>query len=257
MPTLETPNSGGDTTHPQTALNENDANPGEARNTQIHDLERDSEPEPDQDTPEGTASARSSMTSYLEQMFAKKFDAIQSMVERLPGVAPPIRKSGPDSYADTPFADEIVLIEMPRKFSFHSIKMYDGTGDPDDHIAQYKQRMLAVSLPRESREATMCKGFGSTLIGPALQWYISLPTRSISSFTTLSDQFIEHFASSRNVEKTLDCLYEIHQRRTETLRSYIARYRPSREATPRGGPLQRADEIPVQDDGRCPVPSLG
>ncbi|KAF3596587.1 hypothetical protein DY000_02023423 [Brassica cretica] len=66
---------------------------------------------------------------------------------------------------------------MPRKFSFPSIKMYDGTGDPDDHIAQYKQRMLAVALPKESREATMCKGFGSTLIGPALQWYFNLPTR--------------------------------------------------------------------------------
>ncbi|KAG2307253.1 hypothetical protein Bca52824_027001 [Brassica carinata] len=79
MPTLETPNSGGDTTHPQTALNENDASRGEVRNTQIHDLESNSEPEPDQDTPEGTAAARSSMTSYLEQIFAKKFDAIQSM----------------------------------------------------------------------------------------------------------------------------------------------------------------------------------
>ncbi|KAF3506491.1 hypothetical protein F2Q69_00006878 [Brassica cretica] len=33
--------------------------------------------------------------------------------------------------------------------------------DPDDHISQYKQRMLAVALPKESREATMCKGFGS------------------------------------------------------------------------------------------------
>ncbi|KAF3544847.1 hypothetical protein DY000_02007616 [Brassica cretica] len=50
---------------------------------------------------------------------------------------------------------------MPRKFSFPSIKMYDGTSDPDDHISQYKQRMLAVALPKESREATMCKGFGS------------------------------------------------------------------------------------------------
>ena len=91
------------------------------------------------------------------------------MVERLPGVAPPIRRSSPDSYADTAFAEEIASVKMPRKFSFPSIKMYDGTGDPDDHIAQYKQRMLAVALPKESREATMCKVFGSTLIGPALQ----------------------------------------------------------------------------------------
>ena len=89
---------------------------------------------------------QSSLTTYLEQMFSKKLDAMQSMVERLPGVAPPIRKSNPGSYADTPFTDNIALIEMPRKFSFPNIKMYDGTGDPDDHIDQYKQRMLVVAL---------------------------------------------------------------------------------------------------------------
>ncbi|KAF2559141.1 hypothetical protein F2Q68_00016751 [Brassica cretica] len=84
--------------------------------------------------------------------------------------------------------DEITLIEMPRKFSFPSIKAYDGTTNPDDHVAQYRQRMLAVALPKESREATMCKGFGSTLTGPALKWYINLPSRSIppSRFPAIS-----------------------------------------------------------------------
>uniref|UniRef100_A0A0D3DLK7 Retrotransposon gag domain-containing protein n=1 Tax=Brassica oleracea var. oleracea TaxID=109376 RepID=A0A0D3DLK7_BRAOL len=113
----------------------------------------------------------------------------------------PIRKSNPDSYADTPFTDEITLIEMPRKFPFPNIKAYDGTTNPDDHVAQYRQRMLAVALPKESREATMCKGFGLTLTRPALQWYINLPSRSIASFAILSDKFVEQFASSRDLEK--------------------------------------------------------
>nr|VDC67068.1 unnamed protein product [Brassica rapa] len=43
---------------------------------------------------------------------------MQSMVERLPGVAPPIRRSNPNSYADTPFVEEIASVEMPIKFSF-------------------------------------------------------------------------------------------------------------------------------------------
>ncbi|KAF2611660.1 hypothetical protein F2Q70_00011812 [Brassica cretica] len=129
---------------------------------------------------------------------------MQSIVERLPGVAPPIRKSNPDSYADTPFAYQITLIEMPMKFSFPSIKEYDGPSDSDDHVTQYMQRMLAVALPKESREAIMCKGFGSILTGPALQWYINLPSRSISSFAILSDKFVEQFASSRDLEKTYD-----------------------------------------------------
>ncbi|XP_048620015.1 uncharacterized protein LOC125590479 [Brassica napus] len=154
------------------------------------------------------------------------------MVERLPGVAPPIRRRNPDSYADTHFAEEIASVEMPRKFSFPSIKMYNGTGDPDDDIAQYKQRMLAVALPKESHEATMCKGFGFTLIRPALQWYINLPTRFISSFAGLSDKFVEQFTSSRSLEKTSDGLYEILQHRVEPLRDYIALFNQEKVAVP-------------------------
>ena len=89
---------------------------------------------------------------------------------------------------------------MPRKFSFPSIKAYNGTTDPDDHVAHYRQRMLAVALPKGSREDTMCKGFGSTMTGPALQWYINLPSRSIASFAVLSDKFVEQFVMLRVFE---------------------------------------------------------
>uniref|UniRef100_A0A0D3D4P5 Retrotransposon gag domain-containing protein n=1 Tax=Brassica oleracea var. oleracea TaxID=109376 RepID=A0A0D3D4P5_BRAOL len=187
MGNLSTPNTGEGTTNATPASGAAGATRKGIDDHQINDLEEsDSEPEHEKEEPEKTA-AESSITAYMEQMFSKRFDAMQSMVERLPGVAPPSRRSNPDSYTDTPFAEEIASVEMPRKFSFPNIKMYDGIGDPDDHIAQYKQRMLAVALPKESREATMCKGFGSTLIGPALQWYINLPTRSISSFAGLRD----------------------------------------------------------------------
>ncbi|CDY28156.1 BnaAnng03330D [Brassica napus] len=115
-------------------------------NPQVHNLEEsDSEPESDKDTPEKISATESSMTTYLEKMFSKRLDAMQPMVERLPGVAPPIRRSYPDSYADTPFMEGIASVEMPRKFSFPRIKMYDGTGDPDDHIAQYKKQTLGTS----------------------------------------------------------------------------------------------------------------
>ena len=50
----------------------------------------------------------------------------------------PIKKSSINSYADSPFTNNIALVEMPRKFSFPNMKLYDGTSDPDDHIMQYK-----------------------------------------------------------------------------------------------------------------------
>ncbi|KAL0758538.1 hypothetical protein Bca101_074688 [Brassica carinata] len=92
--------------------------------------------------------------------------------------------------------------------------------------------MLAVALPKGSREATMCKAFGSTLTGPALQWYINLPSKSIASFAVLSDKFVEQLASSRDLEKTSDSLYEILQHRAEPLRGYIAHFNQEKVAIP-------------------------
>ena len=70
----------------------------------------------------------------------------------------------------------------------------------------------------------MCKGFGSSLIGPALQWYTNLPNNSISSFAQLTDTFVEQFASSRKLEKESDDLYGIVQRRGESLRDYVGHF---------------------------------
>ncbi|KAF3536487.1 hypothetical protein F2Q69_00021387 [Brassica cretica] len=165
----------------------------------------------------GPPSLESTITAYLERVFSKKFDDIQSMVTRLLGVAPPIRISKTNSYADTPFTDEIALFEMPQNFFFPNMSMYDGTGDPDNHVTQYKQQILTVAIQRELREATMCKGFGSAIIGPDLQWYINLPNGSIRSFATLTDKYVEQFASSRSLEKTSEDLYEILQDRSEPL----------------------------------------
>ncbi|KAF2556088.1 hypothetical protein F2Q68_00015902 [Brassica cretica] len=88
-----------------------------AENPQVHNLEEsDSEPESDKEMPEKISVTESSMTAYLETMFSKRF-AMQSIVECLAGVAPPICRSKPNSYADTPFVEGIASVEMPRKFS--------------------------------------------------------------------------------------------------------------------------------------------
>ncbi|KAL5569967.1 hypothetical protein UlMin_026542 [Ulmus minor] len=78
---------------------------------------------------------------------------MEDLIRLIPGVPAPIKKSSVNSYADSPFTNNIALVEMPRKFSFPNMKLYDGTTDPDDHIAQYKHRMLTTTIPRDLREA--------------------------------------------------------------------------------------------------------
>ncbi|KAF3541193.1 hypothetical protein F2Q69_00023319 [Brassica cretica] len=114
MPTLETPNSGTGVNLPPTTPQEDASTRKKAKDAQTYDVEdSQSEPEPDTEAPKGATKAESPMVAYLEQIFSKRLDAMQPMVESLLGVAPPIRKSNPDSFADTPFTNEITLIEMP------------------------------------------------------------------------------------------------------------------------------------------------
>ncbi|XP_010430682.1 PREDICTED: uncharacterized protein LOC104714912 [Camelina sativa] len=78
----------------------------------------------------------------------------------------------------------------------------------------------------------MCKGFGSSLTGAALQWFINLPNGSINLFASLTDVFVEQFASSRNLEKTADDLYEVRQKRDESLRAYVGRFNKEKVSIP-------------------------
>ncbi|KAK0575202.1 hypothetical protein LWI29_035397 [Acer saccharum] len=149
---------------------------------------------------------------------------MEALIQRIPGVPAPIKKSTANSFADSPFVDAIALMEMPKKFNFPNMKQYEGTTDPDDHIAQYKQRMFTAAIPRDLREACMCKAFGSSLSGPALQWYTNLPNNSIDSFAQLTDTFVEQFASSSKLEKLSDDLYTITQRTGENLQAYVGRF---------------------------------
>ena len=89
--------------------------------------------------PHSTAgSSLPSINESIEQAVAKHFAEMGALIQKIPGVPGPIKKSLPHSYADSPFVDSIALIEMPRKFSFPNMKMYDGTTDPTNHIASYK-----------------------------------------------------------------------------------------------------------------------
>ncbi|XP_074293242.1 uncharacterized protein LOC141620212 [Silene latifolia] len=92
--------------------------------------------------------------------------------------------------------------------------------------------MLAASIPSEFRQLCMCKGFGTTLTGPALQWYINLPNGSIKSFADLINTFNQQFASSRELEKRSSDLYRITQIKDESLISFLAIFNKEKRLLP-------------------------
>ena len=78
----------------------------------------------------------------------------------------------------------------------------------------------------------MCKSFGTSLMGPALTWFMHLQHGSISSFADLVNAFKIQFASSRKLEKQSSDLYHVIQRSNETLREYLNRYNKEKVSIP-------------------------
>ncbi|XP_074299708.1 uncharacterized protein LOC141630860 [Silene latifolia] len=111
--------------------------------------------------------------------------------------------------------------------------LYDGTTDPIDHVNHYKQKMMVIIATGPLKEDCMCKGFGSTLSGAALQWFVGLPNKSIANFADLVNAFNQQFASSKKPEKQTSDLYRIVQGFEESTRDYLKRFNKEKVSIPR------------------------
>ncbi|KAF3550559.1 hypothetical protein DY000_02007209 [Brassica cretica] len=97
MPTLETPNSGTDANLPPTASGRDASTREKAKGAQTYDVE-ESEPEleSDKEAPDGARKAESPIVAYLEHMFTKRLDAMQSMIGQQPKWSQKMK--APDSF---------------------------------------------------------------------------------------------------------------------------------------------------------------
>ncbi|XP_043805311.1 uncharacterized protein LOC122721521 [Manihot esculenta] len=97
---------------------------------------------------------------------------------------------------------------------------YDGTGNPREHILNYKTFMELQTLSN----ALMCKVFPTTLTGPARAWFNGLEAGSIRSFGDLANVFISRFIAGVPADRKTSYLEIVRQRRKESLREYVARF---------------------------------
>ncbi|XP_074351637.1 uncharacterized protein LOC141690764 [Apium graveolens] len=74
-------------------------------------------------------------------------------------------------------------------------------------------------------EIARCQFFSTCLQCIALRWYINLPPRSIDSWTTLNSKFQARFSSNYKGIKVTASLMTMHQRSSESLRSFLTRFR--------------------------------
>jgi len=119
-----------------------------------------------------------------------------------------------------PFSTEIQVVEIPRHFWEPTIDSYDGTSDPHSHVSTFQTQMFISGVD----DALSCKIFVGTLKGVSHKWIAGLPATSITNFEDLAIRFVAQFAANTEKPFVLADLFDIRQRPTESLKSYLARF---------------------------------
>jgi len=127
-----------------------------------------------------------------------------------------------------PFTDFIANTPLPAQWEPFTLDRYTGETDPDEHLKVYITHVALYT----SQDAVFCKAFPTTLKGPALEWFTTLPPYSIDSFNVLSHMFSTHFAGSRPHQTTTISLLGIRQEQNEPLRAFIDRFSKAAIRTP-------------------------
>ncbi|XP_021857354.1 uncharacterized protein [Spinacia oleracea] len=189
----------------------------------FEDLTDDEEPQGEED-----GSNPDPVTQRLNKMDArmtKHYSRLMKLMIKLPGAPTPVETEPTDGYAASPFCEAIARVTVPHTLRLPTwTTLYDGTSDPYRHVNFYKQHMWQIGIPYDLVEPVMCKSFGGTLDGAALEWLMNVAPGSISCLSDLINAFYQQFASSRQLEKQTSDLYRLVQGPTESVRDYFNRF---------------------------------
>ncbi|VFQ85562.1 unnamed protein product [Cuscuta campestris] len=130
------------------------------------------------------------------------------------------RKAVEDKEAAELWKIRIMSCPLPDNFKIPQIKAYNGTADPQDHLARFGANVVMYAYPEEIK----CRCFLATLEGQACEWFQKLPKGSIDRWNDLAHKFLEHFASSRRQKLPFSHLLNVKIRKGEQLREFINRW---------------------------------
>ncbi|GMH05165.1 hypothetical protein Nepgr_007005 [Nepenthes gracilis] len=175
------------------------------RNRRDHDdqeaVPRDALPGGARTVPEGRAVQEPyELRHYLNERRAAAPPRVEARPER--GWNLMLRESsgGGANALQSPFSTEIRTRMLPPKFKMPNLELYDGSGDPMDHLNHFREHLSLQGLD----ETTMCQCFPLTLKGDAPMWFYGMSADSIRDFGDLATAFLSQFASSRRIPRLTD-----------------------------------------------------
>ncbi|KAL2236614.1 UNVERIFIED_CONTAM: Retrovirus-related Pol polyprotein from transposon [Sesamum indicum] len=123
-------------------------------------------------------------------------------------------------HRNSPFANQILIETVNPGFRMPDLPKYDGTRDPQEHIAAFD---MVMNLYGQA-SSIVAKLFVTTLTGKAQEWFTNLPPGSIESYEHLVQKFAFHFASKKKQKRSATHLFTIRQGENESLKNFMGRF---------------------------------
>ncbi|GJY92188.1 reverse transcriptase domain-containing protein [Tanacetum coccineum] len=115
-----------------------------------------------------------------------------------------------------PFTRRIVKFSSPGHRMPANAKIYDGTGDLEDHVG----RFVGIRNQGEWPMPVWCRMLQQTLDGKARAWFDKLPPNSIDSWGNLQEKFLNRFGILKACDKDPTEISKIVQRANEMLPNF-------------------------------------
>ncbi|XP_016648929.1 PREDICTED: uncharacterized protein LOC107880906 [Prunus mume] len=119
-----------------------------------------------------------------------------------------------------PFTEHILNYHQQKNIKPLHMAFYIGTEDPLTHMHSFQFALGCQGLSDEG----MCLIFPPTLSATALNWIYRLNPRTINSFDSLKQTFLDPFMIQTDRMYFADDLYMLRQGEDEPLREYAARF---------------------------------
>ncbi|XP_075473861.1 uncharacterized protein LOC142504905 [Primulina tabacum] len=160
---------------------------------------------------ESSAGSKSPTVAEELEELRKKVKALEEQV---------VSKNSAQVVKGCPFSDTIVREPLPGHFKSTKIKDYDGSSDPEEHLARFENMAMLHCYGDQIK----CKVFLTTLVDSAQRWFEGLVPQCIHCFEDFQKVFLQQFSSNKKYKKTAFSLFEVKQGQDETLRAYIKRF---------------------------------
>ncbi|XP_022040680.1 uncharacterized protein LOC110943238 [Helianthus annuus] len=119
------------------------------------------------------------------------------------------------------FTLRIVNAPLPAKLKMPpTLKFYDGTSDPDDHMFAFAGATKVEQWPMPA----WCHMFAQTLTGSARVWFDGLQEGSIDHFEDFRRMFLQNFCQQRRCKKDITEVHHIKRRDGESVEDFIGRF---------------------------------